>query len=88
MISDITTDERFAEDQFLLDRGIRFYAGAPLKSHEGEVIGSVCVLDTRPRTASDEQREMLISIANSVMTAIELHASGSASEEALMSAEL
>jgi len=88
VISDITTDERFAEDQFLLDRGIRFYAGAPLKSHEGEVIGSLCVLDTRPRTATDDQREMLISIANSVMTAIELHASGSASEEVLTSAEL
>jgi len=88
VISDITTDERFAEDQFLLDRGIRFYAGALLKSHQGEVIGSLCVLDTRPRTVTDEQREMLISIANSVMTAIELHATGSPSEEVLTSAEL
>ena len=88
VVSDITTDERFAQDQFLLDRGIRFYAGAPLKSHDGEVIGSLCVLDTRPRTATDEQREMLISIANSVMTAIELHVTGSPSEEVLTSAEL
>jgi predicted PurR-regulated permease PerM/GAF domain-containing protein len=88
VIADITTDERFAEDKFLMERGIRFYAGAPLKSHEGEVIGSLCVLDTRPRTATDEQREMLISIANSVMTAIELHAAGSPSEEVLTPAEL
>jgi predicted PurR-regulated permease PerM/GAF domain-containing protein len=88
VISDTMTDERFAEDGFLLDRGIRFYAGAPLKSHEGEVIGSLCVLDTRPRTTTDEQREMLVSIANSVMTAIELHAVGSTSEKVLTSAEL
>ena len=88
VISDITTDERFAEDQFLLDRGIRFYAGAPLKSHEGEVIGSLCVLDTRPRTVTEEQREMLSSIANSVMTAIELHATGTPSEEVLTPPQL
>ncbi|MDP9052306.1 MAG: AI-2E family transporter, partial [Acidobacteriota bacterium] len=88
VISDITNDERFAKDQFLLDRGIRFYAGAPLKSHEGEVIGSLCVLDTRPRTATDEQREMLISIANSVMTAIELHTTVSPSMEIMTPANL
>jgi GAF domain-containing protein len=88
VISDITTDERFAGDKFLTDHGIRFFAGAPLKSHDGEVIGSLCVLDTRSRTATDEQRDMLISIANSVMTAIELHATSTSSEEVLTSAEL
>jgi GAF domain-containing protein len=87
VIPDICEDERFSSDPFLMSRGIRFYAGAPLKAHDGEVIGSLCVLDTRPRIATDEQREMLISIANSVMTAIELHATGSAAEEASVHAE-
>ncbi len=73
VISDTAEDERFANDAFLKEKGIRFYAGAPLKSHEGNVIGSLCVLDTRPRQVTEQQTEMLLSVANAVMTAIELH---------------
>lgn len=73
VIPDTAEDERFANDCFLKEKGIRFYAGAPLKSNDGEVIGSLCVLDTRPRQATDGQKEMLVSVANAVMTAIELH---------------
>jgi GAF domain-containing protein len=54
------------------DHGIRFYAGSPLKTHDGKVIGSVCVLDTRPRQITEKQRETLVSVAESVMMAIEL----------------
>lgn len=63
----------FANDEFLKKMGIRFYAGAPLKAQNGEVIGSVCVLDTRPRQITEQQKEQLTSIAKAVMTAIELH---------------
>ena len=73
VVGDVEEDERFANDSFLKEKGIRFYAGAPLKTHDGKVIGSVCVLDTRPRTATEQQREMLLSVAASVVTAVELH---------------
>lgn len=73
VIADTAEDERFSTDPFLKDMGIRFYAGAPLKAHDGEMIGSLCVLDTRPRQATEEQKSMLHSVADAVMTAIELH---------------
>lgn len=73
VIADTAEEEQFANDPFLKAKGIRFYAGAPLKAHDGEMIGSLCVLDTRPRQISEQQKEMLTSIANSVMMAIDLH---------------
>ena len=73
VIPDIEEDQRFSSDCFLKDRSIRFYAGAPLKDHDGKVIGSLCVLDTRPRQFTEHQKQTLIFLANSVMTAIELH---------------
>ncbi len=79
VVEDTSEHPEFAEDPFLKERGIRFYAGAPLKSHEGEVLGSVCVLDTRPRQVSDQLKDMLVSVADSVMTAIDLR--GTASRE-------
>ncbi len=80
IIPDIAEDDRFTDDQFLHDRGIRFYAGAPLKASDGEVIGSICVLDTRPREVTEQQKETLVSVAGAVITAIELH--GTAEPEA------
>ncbi len=82
VIADTAEDERFAEDPFLKEKGIRFYAGAPLKGHEGNVIGSLCVLDTRPRQITEQQKETLISVANAVMTAIELHGTAMMEEDA------
>jgi predicted PurR-regulated permease PerM/GAF domain-containing protein len=72
VVTDTAEDEQFSCDPFLKDQGIRFYAGSQLKSHDGTVVGSICVLDTRPRQITEKQREILISVADSVMMAIEL----------------
>jgi GAF domain-containing protein len=80
VISDVEQDERFAKDCFLKNNGIRFYAGAPLTSHDGTVIGSACVLDTRPRQLTEQQKKTLIFLANAVMTAIELHSAATPDE--------
>jgi len=72
VIADIAVEEQFAADPFIKDHGIRFYAGFPLKTHDSKVIGSVCVLDTRPRQITEKQKETLLSVAESVMMAIEL----------------
>jgi predicted PurR-regulated permease PerM len=72
VIPDIADDRRTDRDPFFLERGIRFYAGTPLKSHDGTVIGALCVLDTRPRQITDKHKELLVWIAEAVTTAIEL----------------
>ena len=72
VVPDVEEDARFRGDAFLLANGIRFYAAAPLRSQDGSKIGCLCVMDTRPRQPTEQQREMLQSLADQVMNAIEL----------------
>ena len=72
VVEDIAEDPRFANNPFLIEKGIRFYAGAPLKTRSGFTIGSLCVIDVKPRTFSEEQRALLQKIAGDLMSRIEL----------------
>ena len=72
VIPDVAEYPLSADEPFLRQLGIRFYAGIALKSHDGIVMGSLCVLDTRPRQITEKQKEMLLWIAEVVTTAIEL----------------
>lgn len=67
VIEDVTKDKRFANNPWLKERGIRFYAGAPLQSPSGPAIGSVCVIDTLPRKISERDRAFLEFVAGEVM---------------------
>lgn len=51
--------------------GIRFYAGAPLKSPEGYNMGTVCIIDTKPREVSTEHLEMLRTLSKMVIDKLE-----------------
>jgi predicted PurR-regulated permease PerM/GAF domain-containing protein len=70
---DVTEDPRFADDPLVLEKGIRFYAGAPLRASSGLVIGSLCVIDTRPREFPDADRRRLQQMADELMAEIERH---------------
>lgn len=72
IVADTAEDQRFSDDPFLKDHGIRFFAAAALKDHDEKVVGSLCVLDTRPRQMSEKQKETFLSVAQSVMMAIEM----------------
>jgi GAF domain-containing protein len=60
VVSDATRDHRFATNPMVTgDPGIRFYAGAPIVFSPAVRLGSLCVLDTRPRAFSALQKKCL-----------------------------
>ena len=62
-VSDASCDPRFAESPLVTGPpGIRFYAGTPLLTTEGEAIGRLCVIDRQPRVLSESQRVGLESL--------------------------
>lgn len=52
--------------------GLRFYAGAPLRTRDGHNIGTFCVIDRQPREFSDRDRASLQDLAAAVMETMEL----------------
>jgi predicted PurR-regulated permease PerM/GAF domain-containing protein len=76
---DVTKDPRFSEDSFVLEKGIRFYAGAPLRTVSGLVIGSLCLIDTQPREFAPSDLQRLQAMADELMGQIERRATEKAS---------
>lgn len=71
-VNDLRADARFADNPLVAgDDGARFYAGMPLVTPHGAAVGTVCVLDTRPRTLDEPQREALASLARLTMNLME-----------------
>ena len=74
-IPDTLADPRMRDNPLCLaDPGLRFYAGALLKSKDGFPIGTLCVLDNKPRTLDALQRDTLRILAEQVMTQLDLRA--------------
>lgn len=66
-------DERFANNPLVTGApDIRFYAGAPLTTGNGAVLGNLCVIDDKPRHLSEEQLQALRALARQVMVQMEL----------------
>jgi two-component sensor histidine kinase len=72
-IRDLTQDPRTARNPLVAQSdGIRFYAGAPLRLSDGQVMGALCAIDVKPRELTDIQRETLIVLADQVVAQMEL----------------
>jgi len=71
---DTTQDERFSDLSFVTGPPhIRFYAGAPLIVNGGEPVGSICVMDTKPRHhIPPDARKHLADLAEIVVDELEL----------------
>jgi GAF domain-containing protein len=64
-IKDATKDARFFDNPLVTGYpNIVFYAGAPITLPLGEMIGSVCVIDTKPNQLSEVQKKVLAGLAN------------------------
>ena len=66
-------DERFADNPLVTgDPNIRFYAGAPLITDNGNALGSLCVIDRAPRELRPEQKEALQTLARQAMRLLKM----------------
>jgi diguanylate cyclase (GGDEF)-like protein/PAS domain S-box-containing protein len=67
VVEDARLDPRFSEHPLVTDApGFRFYAGEPLRDHEGRVLGTLCLLDHAPRPFGAQDRRLLRDLADLV----------------------
>jgi two-component system, NtrC family, sensor kinase len=72
IVPDAPHDPRFADNPLVIGEPyIRFYAGAPIIAPNGDVLGSLCVIDTQPRHLTPQQIAGLEALARQVMALIE-----------------
>ncbi len=73
IVADTLKDERFIDNPFVANEpNIRFYAGTPIVTDDGFILGTLCVLDSKPRTLSDKQIFYLRTLANQVQKLLQL----------------
>ncbi|WP_034922161.1 GAF domain-containing sensor histidine kinase [Gillisia sp. CAL575] len=72
-VKDTHLDKRFINNPLVTsDPDIRFYAGMPIKSMTGEALGTLCVIDKKPHSLNDKQKDALKALAKQVESLFEL----------------
>lgn len=75
-IKDAQTDPRFQDNPLVTESpNIRFYASMPLLDEEGNVLGSLCVMDHKPRLLNETQRKALRTLTRQVIDKLSLRKS-------------
>lgn len=71
-IKDAKLDERVKTNSHVTaENGIRYYAGVNLKASNGCKMGTLCVVDTKPRELKEEQKQALKLVSDQVMILLE-----------------
>jgi signal transduction histidine kinase len=87
VVPDASRDARFADNPLVADKPhIRFYAGSPLVTPDGHAIGTLCVIDSKPRRLTPDQEAALALLGRLTMSYLE--ARKQAREAALATAAL
>ncbi|MDZ4101279.1 MAG: ATP-binding protein [Hydrogenophaga sp.] len=72
VVEDLSQDARFNDNPFVAGPpDIRFYAGAPIVTHDGFALGTVCVIDSKVRTLEAGQLDALRRLASLVISLLE-----------------
>jgi len=83
-VKDLSVDPRFATNPAVVgSRGLRFYAGAPVLDADGFAIGSLCIMDYKPRSLSEQQSRVLFALAGVASDEISLRMADRRLREAL-----
>lgn len=70
-VKDASADDRFKNNALVTGSpDIRFYAGAPLIDPQGYALGSLCVIDTKPKALNEKQRRALSLLADEAIALI------------------
>lgn len=89
VVHDTLKDARFCDNPLVTgEPKLRFYAGALLETPEGLPLGTICVLDYKPRHLTDEQKALLRLMASQIMKLFELRRSVEREKSARKRAEL
>ena len=73
VVPDAAKDPRFADNPLVTGPPrIRFYAGAPLRTRNGLNLGTLCIIDTKPRRLSKSARATLAGLATFVVAELQL----------------
>jgi diguanylate cyclase (GGDEF)-like protein len=73
IVTDTTADDRFSDNPLVTsDPSIRFYAGTPLRTHDDMALGTLCVIDRRPRELNDAQIAALEALGRQLSLRLEL----------------
>jgi two-component system, NtrC family, sensor kinase len=84
VVPDTLQDERFRENPLVTgEPRIRFYAGAPLINEEGHALGTLCVIDQKPREISADEKEALQALSRLVLAQLEFRRNLALLKEAL-----
>jgi GAF domain-containing protein len=59
IVPDVAADTEYANDQFFLENGVRFYAGVPVQGPDGSTIGVLALLDHEAREFGEADQEKL-----------------------------
>jgi class 3 adenylate cyclase len=82
VVADLSMDKRFAQQAMVTGEPyFRFYAGMPLINPEGYALGSLCVLDYKPREIDSRQAEALRCLTRQAVAQLELRRKVAALEE-------
>lgn len=73
VIEDMASDPRTREHPWVTGGSrVRFYAGFPIAGADGLTVGTLCLVDTRPRVLTEQQHSGLTTLARQIMGLLEL----------------
>ncbi|AQZ99158.1 hypothetical protein B5M06_13750 [Comamonas kerstersii] len=72
VVEDVARDPRFADNPALQEAEVKFYAGVPLRNRQGDVLGTLCIMDEAPRQMAEGEMDVLQEMAKELEEALRI----------------